>query len=379
MAALLPGEQRWLIMLPALPAAGGALDSSQVYVPLQDGSLTALDRETGIVRWTVKVATTVPPAAASGLVFVAANEEVQALDPATGVVRWTVPIAGRVRGSMLVRGNLLLVPGAPDQLVGIAIDTRKVAWRATTGAGDVLMNADARAVYVSTAESRLLAVRLADGQIAWQRTLTGTLSEPAVSPERILVGSTTNWLWALDPRSGDDKWVWQGRVFGGDVIGATVVDKTVYVASKDNIIRALNLGSGNQLWQKDVKTRPLLPPRAFFGTVVVFGLSPRVSTFLAKNGTPVSTWTPPPPSDAELEGPPLIDEYFKPFGVSMVVVLRDGRVGGVRPLAMTFPEPAAAPLTTLPGRPVPRERLPGEADPAHTPSAPDLLQSTSSR
>ena len=39
------------------------------------------------------------------------------------------------------------------------------------------------------------------------------------------------------------------------------------------------------------------------------------------------------------------------------VELRDGRVTALRPTAMTFPElPVAAP-TTLPGRPLPRERL----------------------
>jgi outer membrane protein assembly factor BamB len=362
-AALLPGEQRWLVTLPALPSAGGAMDASQVYVPLQDGSLTALDRETGLARWTVKIETALLPVAVGGLVFAVSGEEVHALDPAAGERRWSAPLPGRVRGPLLVRGNLILALTEPDQLVALRIDTREAAWRVPTGPGNVLMNADERAVYLTTPDSRVLSVRLADGAVAWQRTLSGTLSEPAVSADRVLIGSTTDSLWALDPKSGSEKWVWARRAFGGDVIGAAISGKVAYVASKDNVIRALNLGNGHQLWRQDVKTRPLLPPRAFFGTVAVFGLSPRVSTFLAKGGAAVATWAPPPPSDTELEGPPLIDEHFKPFRVAMVVVMRDGRVAGIRPTQMTFPEAPAGRFAALPGRPLPRERLPGEPEP----------------
>jgi hypothetical protein len=60
---------------------------------------------------------------------------------------------------------------------------------------------------------------------------------------------------------------------------------------------------------------------------------------------------------------------LKPFSVAMVVIMRDGRVVGLRPTAMMFAEPPAGKLTALPGRPLPRERLPGEAV-AGTPPVP---------
>ena len=46
-APLLPVEQVWLATLPARPAAGGALDDERAYVPLIDGQLVALRRQTG--------------------------------------------------------------------------------------------------------------------------------------------------------------------------------------------------------------------------------------------------------------------------------------------------------------------------------------------
>jgi hypothetical protein len=375
-ARLLPGEQAWISTLVALPAAGGAMDAHRIYIPLQDvttsvegervvkpnsASITAISRHTGSVEWVADIGSIVPPITAGGRVLVAAPSEIHALQAETGQRLWRAPLEGPVRAPMLIRGNLLLAQIEPDQLVALHLDTQAIAWRLPIGSGRVQMNADERAVYLTMPDSRVVCVGLADGSIGWQRTLEGTLSEPALGRDRVLIGSTTNSLWALDPDSGDVEWMWPGRIFGGDVIGATVDDDVVYVVSLDNVVRALNRGDGSQRWLRKMSTRPVFPPRAFFGTVAVIGLSPTVSTFLAREkGMPAGTWAPPPPSDAELQGPPLIDQHLKPFGVAMVVILRDGRVIGVRPTAMMFPEPAAAPLKFLPGRPMPRERVPGD-------------------
>lgn len=342
-----------------LQNATTAVDGQNVVVPLS-ASIAALDRETGVVQWTSDVESTVPPVVGGHLLFVASAAGIHAYTAATGVLQWTIPIDRRVRAPMLLRGTLLVALTEPDELIALRIDTREIVWRTVVGeSGPVLMNADDRAVYL-TSGGRVMSVLLADGAIAWRRELVAnaSLSEPSVGEDRVFVGSTTDSFWALDPESGRDEWTWSRRIFGGDVIGAAVEDEVVYVASLDSIIRALNEGNGAQRWKKDAG-RPVFPPRAFFGVVVTTGLSPTVSTFNAKTGAAVSTWTAPP--GAELQGPPLIDEHLKPFRVAMVVIMRDGRVIAVRPTAMMFEEPPAGkPLATLPGRPVTREQLPSE-------------------
>lgn len=381
-APLLPAEAVWLLTLGAPPAAGGAMDDERVYIPLQNlttdaegepgplpgsAAIIALDRERGSVRWNRRIESVVPPLVAGGWLLVAAGEELHALQASTGIPEWHVAIGGRIRAPMLRRGSLLIALTDPDELVAVRIDTREIVWRQTVGeTGPVLMEADDRAVYLS-AGSRLRAVSLVDGSVLWERRLDGTLGAPALGDGRVFVGSDARWFWALDPESGRDKWVWRGRMFGGDVLGADVDDDLVYVASLDNIVRALNQDSGNLRW--DAPTgRPIVPPRAFFGVVVVTSVAPTLATFLGedgrlgKRGTPIATWS--APEEAELQGPPLIDEHLKPFRVAIVVIMRDGRVTGLRPTGMMFPEPTAGTLTTLPGRPLPKERVPGEPEPA---------------
>jgi outer membrane protein assembly factor BamB len=376
-APLLPGEQAWIITLPATPAAAGAMDADHVYVPLQDvvtivdgerivkpgsATITAIARQTGATRWAAAIETVIPPVVDAGRLFVAAASDIRALDAATGETLWSTSIDARVRGPMLIRGNLLLALAEPDQLLALRLDTREVTWRASVGSGQVLMDADQRAAYVTTPDSRLLCLLLTDGSVQWQHQLSGTLGPPALGRDLVLVGSTADSLWAFESESGDQQWMWARRVFGGDVLGADVDEDAIYVLSLDNILRALSL-NGNQKWKAELATRPVFTPRAFFGTVAVTGLARSVSTFLAKDGMPVAMWAPPPPGDAEMEGPPLIDEHLKPFGVAMVVIFRDGRVAGIRPTAMTFPEPPAAPLKLMPGRTLPAERLPGAPPP----------------
>ena len=225
------------------------------------------------------------------------------------------------------------------------------------------MTADDQAAYVATNAGRVTRVELSDGSLGWERQLSGELSEPAVDGDRLFVGSdaTHGSFWSLDVRTGNDKSnSWRGRVFGGAVVGSAVKGDRVFVVSKDNIVRALNRGNGNQHWQKAAGARPVFPPRVQEGIVVVIGSAPVLSTFRADTGVAVSTWAA-PQTDALLQGPPLIDTP-QPLAVSIVVVFRDGQVFGLRSTEMMLKEPALLPFTALPGRVLSRETL--SVDPA---------------
>ena len=309
-ALLLPAGEVWSTTLAAPPAAEGALDDHQVYVPLQEfstlvdgesvplggsASIVALDRASGAARWNHYIESVWPPVVGGDTLFVVVARELVALNTATGLRQWRMDLPADLRAPMILRGNLLLALTAPDVLIAIRTDTREVAWRLPLGEpGAVLMNADQRAVFVTTARGRVMRVNIADGSRPWNHVLDekGQLSAPAIGPDRLFVGSTTRAFWALDAKDGKTEWSWPaGRFFGGSIAGAAVDGDTVYVASLDNLLRGLDYGSGNLRWKQPTGTRPTGPPRAFFGTVVVTGLSPMLATFGAKKGEAVSMWS----------------------------------------------------------------------------------------
>ena len=376
-APLLPAEQAWKVTLPAAPSAGAVMNDSTIYVPIEDAeraaseetcvpaALTALARDTGTTRWTVPITTCLPPVLAQGSVVVASANEIQALDPADGRRQWTVTLERAVRAPLIARGPLVMAMLEGDQLVAVDIERRVIAWRRSVGeSGPLKMTADDQAVYVATDGGRISRILLSDGSMPWERRLSGMLSEPTVDGDRVFVGSAKQGLfWCLEVRTGKNKWAWvKGNlVFGGGIVGSTVQGGLVYVASQDNILRALKRESGNQQWKSAITTRPLFAPRVFAGVVAVVGQSPVLSTFRADpdgRGAAVSTWMA-PQTDAVLQGAPLIDNP-RPLAVSIVVVFGDGQVVGLRSTELMLKEQAVTPLTVLPGRPLQRETLPGD-------------------
>jgi outer membrane protein assembly factor BamB len=368
-APVLPADEAWAITLPSSPSAAAVMDGGTIYVPLgpvstvsDDGEevlrpavLVAVDRESGSTRWTLEVSTRLPPLLTNGLVLVASDKDLQAIDPATGERRWSFLLDRPARAPLIARGSLVLGVLEGGELLAFDVVRREIAWRTPIGAESTGMTADDRAAYVVDARARTARVMLASGNRTWERQLQGELSEPMVDRDRVFVGSNSQLgsLWALDVETGDIEWVWQRGVFGGSITGTAAAERTLYVLSRDMMLRSLARENGNQRWQKAANARVTMPPQLLEGVVIVPGENPTLSTFRADTGAPISTWN--GPANAILQGAPLVDTP-KPLRVSIVALFRDGRLVALRPTTMLFEEPALAPLQSLPGRPLPRER-----------------------
>jgi outer membrane protein assembly factor BamB len=345
-------EPAWTVTLPEAPSAAGAFDQQRVYVPLRSRLLVALNRETGVLEWSQPVDTAVPPLAADGTLFFVQGGRIHAASAVDGTERWSVSVEGGITAPLAWDNGWLFAIAEPGDAVAFrAADGRQI-WRRSLGAASVhpaVPGGDA-AVFVALADSRLVALDEATGEILWQQPLTGTLSVPAVARDRVFVGSTDNFLYAFDTDTGRQEWKWRN---GGDVVGAAADGEIVYFASLDNIIRAVNRGNGNQRWKKPTGTRPTGPPVAFGGVVVLPGLMPAATVFVGRTGEVMGTQA----AAGVLVGPPLVDPAPRPFRVSMVSITREGVVEAVRPAALMFRETALLPMTALPGRTVARERI----------------------
>ena len=135
----------------------------------------------------------------------------------------------------------------------------------------------------------------------------------------MLVGSTNNFLYALNAENGRIAWKWRT---GGDVIGAAADADIVYLASLDNVLRAVNRNNGNQRWKTEIPTRPSVPPIGFGDIVVLAGVAPQLDSFLGKTGAVQGNYQAP----SDLQGAPLIDRTLTPYRVAIVVIGRDGTV-----------------------------------------------------
>jgi outer membrane protein assembly factor BamB len=351
-APLLPGEVAWTRALPGGAAAAGAMDGQRVYVPLRDEALVALNRETGMTEWSRAIQAVAAPVVGDGRLYVATAAAVRAVDSSDGQDRWSTALEGAVTAALVWDTGWLLVITEPGEVLALRAADGVVMWRRPVGARSAypVVSSGDGALYLSLADSRLIALNLETGELMWEQQLSGTLSEPGAARDRVFVGSTDNFLYAFD-RNGSFQWKWRN---GGDVIGVATEDDVVYVASLDNIIRAVNRGNGNQRWKKPTGTRPTAPPRAFGGTVLLVGIKPAVTTFVGETGEAQGTFV----AGGELVGPPLIETALKPFRVGLVTITREGVVEALRPLGMIFRESALPAMPVLPGRTLARDLLP---------------------
>ncbi|MBI4265805.1 MAG: PQQ-binding-like beta-propeller repeat protein [Acidobacteria bacterium] len=349
---LMGAEQAWRVTLAVPPSAGGAMDDERVYVPLRDTGVVALDRERGTMAWFRPIATAFPPVVGEDAVFVVTRAGLDALDAATGADRWTTPLGSPVMTPLVFDTGWLIAIVEPGEMVALRAADGQVIWRVPLGAPSAhpAVPGGEAALYLSLADGRVVALALADGRPLWEQKLPGTLSEPAAAADRVFVGSTDNFFYALNAISGRLEWRWRN---GGDVIGAASDGDAVYFVSLDNIVRAVNLGNGNQRWKKAAGTRPLLPPRAFGGIVAVPGLAPAMTVFVGRTGAVQGTYD----AAGTLIGAPLLDSSPEPRRVTFLTMTRDGVVEAMRSTALMFREGGTALLPALPGRPLAREQM----------------------
>ena len=160
-------------------------------------------------------------------------------------------------------------------MLGLRATDGVVVWRRPVGARSAhpVVSSGDGALYLSLADSRLIALNLETGELMWEQQLSGTLSEPWAARDRSSWARPTHFLNAFN-RGGTFQWRWRN---GGDVIGVATRTMSLRRVARQHHPRC-HRGNGNQRWKRPTGTRPTAPPRAFGGTVVLVGIKPAVLT-----------------------------------------------------------------------------------------------------
>jgi hypothetical protein len=181
------------------------------------------------------------------------------------------------------------------------------------------------------------------GHGRWRRVLGITPID-----DRLFVGSSDDFLYALKVRDGGIAWRWRT---GGDVVGHAVADeRRVYFTSRDAMLRAADRRHGDLRWQRPLATRAVGAPLLAGTRVIVAGIAPELRAYRTSDGGLTAS--------APLPGRPLHGPFLAPETASAparLVVLSAG--GHLMAIGQTV-EPMLVPLDVLPGRKLPPEVLP---------------------
>lgn len=247
-------------------------DSGLLYVGNDGGMLYAIDAG-GAVRWTFAAGKAIKarPAAIGDSVYVSSDAGLlHRLDKLTGAEHWraTVDAGSPARiptsqensrwdryGSSVVADSRRVYYASRDKhLYALDIETGKQVWRAPA---DDLMTATPAicrdSVLFADFAGKVRAVNASDGSLRWtydaKLPVAGDL---VVAEDRVLVGSRTYELIALDAATGTERWkhyYWFSWIESPPVVR----DGVVYTGSSDATqVFAIDLADGRLRWKTPV-------------------------------------------------------------------------------------------------------------------------------
>ena len=332
-------DVRWVVPLESAPAATPAYDATTAYVPLRSGALVAVNLDRGEILWRRDLTTAIAPAVGDGMVFIGGEGQVEALSADRGQTRWRSSLPGRIV-TVSWDNSWLLCSNETGDLAALRASDGEIVWRVALGAALVLPPAAGLdRVYVGLDGGQLLALDLANGTRTWSRPMPGRITGLKAIDGQLIVGTAANAIFSLDLASGRQNWRWR---VGGDVAGpAASDDRHVYFAARDNVLRALDIRSGNLRWTAELSSRPVAGPQVLAGRVVV-PLSTTVGIFDPKTGKPETQVT----VAGEMRSAPHLRVDGRPTSPRLVAITLDGRMQG---FGWRYEEPPA-PMEALPGQ-----------------------------
>lgn len=243
--------------------AGSALDGpvafaeGNVIVQSRDGRLFGVDARNGAPRWTLALGPDAHsdwdyeyflsgPACAGERVYVGSGHgEVLCVDARNGAVIWRFMTGGRVRASPSVDGGVVYVGSFDGHVYALDAVRGTQLWKFATQGVSIDCQAagfDRRSVQGST----------------------------AVTSELVLVGGRDGHLYAIDRRTGVERWNSDHEI-SWVVSSPAVSGSTVVVGTSDGrFVQASELATGRELWRHRTDSNSQ-PSPAIAGDVVVTG------------------------------------------------------------------------------------------------------------
>ncbi len=255
--------RKWETFLQERAISGLAVGENSLFVTTQGGSLYALDREAGEVRWhfTPRGASPVvsgpaySPAAEGGVVFFGAESGVlYAVSAADGRELWRFKAGAPIHGSPAVGGERVYFGAMDGTLYALDRNTGGIYWKFQAGgafqaaplvAGDTL--------YAGSLDENLYAIETRTGDERWRfAALAGVESTPLLAGDLLYFGANDSRVYCVNAKSARKVWHYSA----GDSVYAQPVlqGERLYATSAGRVLVALAPQTGELLWRHSAKT-----------------------------------------------------------------------------------------------------------------------------
>jgi outer membrane protein assembly factor BamB len=278
--------------------------ADRVYIGSDSGMFFALRALTGAVIWKKQLgAVGSAPLISAGMLYVGTSDgTLIALDMQTGIEKWRYAGRGVIAQTPTATGDLIVFANEADQVVALDSATGRFKWQYKTETPDEFtlrghagVASDGELLYTGFSNGTLVALRRDTGSVAWSTSLTGEATKfvdvdatPLVMGDRVYVSSSSGGVFAVDKLTGLVRWrvpFWDAAMpsESGNVGGIVSDGKTIYVSVADLGTYAIDL-SGNVIWRVGAKDggEPAAP--VIYGDLLIYTLA-EDGMFLANRKT----------------------------------------------------------------------------------------------
>ena len=259
------GTIKWRARLPAGARGAPTVAAGKLFIPLIDSQFVAVSTADGSKSWSYQASSTHPvilgapaPAFADGLLLVGSPAgDIVALYPPSGAVIWADSLAaGRGRGSLAdvasISGRILIKSGRAyavslgQQLAAFDARNGRRLWeRAVSSSESPWLAGDT--LYVTTADNRVAALSVIDGQVAWVTQLDSyenmekkkdpiSWLGPVLAGGRLRIAGTNGTMLDLSPTTGQI--LATTPLSGPAAITPVVAGGTLYIVTNDGTLTA---------------------------------------------------------------------------------------------------------------------------------------------
>jgi outer membrane protein assembly factor BamB len=257
------GKSIWHTKTGLHISAATGVGSGLVLAGSSEGQLVALDAQTGEQRWLTDVPSevlSVPQVYEDIVIVQTVDGSVSALSADNAQRLWiydrSVPVL-TLRGTStpLLVGGAVIAGFANGKMVALEARTGREIWSAAVAVPRgrteleriVDLDADAAVrdgvLYAGGYQGRLMAISLRDGRTLWNRDMS-TFRKIAVDEEQVTVTDADSEVWAIDRRGGRSLWK-QGALRRRNLTGPVAVGDYIGVGDFEGYLHLLSVIDGS--------------------------------------------------------------------------------------------------------------------------------------
>lgn len=264
-----------------------AVTERWVYAAARSGRVVKVERDTGRQVWRVETGRIITGGVGAGYGRVAVgtdNGDVLVLSEEDGSLLWEKALGGQIMSAPAMGADRVVVQSIDGRLHGLVQDTGAVAWIFDTSIPILTLRGESHPVVMGDAtlagfaNGKLVALDTSSGFVGWERLIGEAKGRSElerlidldgrfwISGKTVYAATYQGNVAAIDIPSG--RLLWQRKL--SSFAGVSEFLGQLYVVDDESVIHALESMSGTNLWQQDaLRGRGLSAPTAYNRYLVV--------------------------------------------------------------------------------------------------------------